>query len=175
MNSTGLVGSHAAFDGRSAATLLDEWLANEITGAFYLELYVDRAVLSALRGDATEVDLAAAEHGGRVVLCSDMFFGSRHHLILPGDARNMGDGWETSRRRDSGNDWVQVHLASQGVLNAAELDRSAVRAALHGPGRHPRAPEIDARRLRVEHVAEHPGRENMHAHAHGARGRRDGG
>ena len=44
------------------------------------------------RGD---VDLAAVEHGGVVVACSDMFFGSRHNLIMPGDARSMGDGWET--------------------------------------------------------------------------------
>jgi allantoicase len=36
----------------------------------------------------------------------------------------MGDGWETSRRRDTGNDWVQVRLAGQGVLTAAELDTS---------------------------------------------------
>ncbi|PRC43137.1 allantoicase, partial [Mycobacterium sp. ITM-2017-0098] len=38
--------------------------------------------------------------------------------------RTMGDGWETSRRRDTGNDWVQVRLAGQGVLVAAELDTS---------------------------------------------------
>src|SRR5687768_14271321 len=30
---------------------------------------------------ASEVDLAAAEHGGFVVVCSDMFFGHRHNLI----------------------------------------------------------------------------------------------
>src|SRR5206468_4480801 len=52
------------------------------------------------RGD---VDLAAAAHGGFVVACSDMFFGSRHNLIMPGDAFNMGDGWETIRRRGAGH------------------------------------------------------------------------
>jgi allantoicase len=36
----------------------------------------------------------------------------------------MGEGWETARRRDSGNDWVQVHLAGQGMVTAAELDTS---------------------------------------------------
>ena len=51
------------------------------------------------RGD---VDLAAVEHGGIVVACSDMFFGSRHNLIMPGDATHMGDGWETKRRRGPG-------------------------------------------------------------------------
>jgi class 3 adenylate cyclase len=44
-----------------ASTLLDEWLANEITGEFYLELYVDRAVLTALRGGEASDDLGEAE------------------------------------------------------------------------------------------------------------------
>jgi tetratricopeptide (TPR) repeat protein len=44
-----------------ASDLLDEWLANEITGGFYLELYVDRAVLTALRGGDPAPDLAEAE------------------------------------------------------------------------------------------------------------------
>jgi allantoicase len=70
------------------------------------------------------LDLAAMENGGRITACSNMFYSSPNNLLLPGTARTMGDGWETSRRRDSGNDWVQLHLASRGVLNAVELDTS---------------------------------------------------
>jgi allantoicase len=70
------------------------------------------------------LDLAALENGGRITACSNMFYSSPHNLLLPGAARTMGEGWETSRRRDAGNDWVQVHLASQGVLTFAELDTS---------------------------------------------------
>jgi tetratricopeptide (TPR) repeat protein len=44
-----------------ASELLDEWLANEITGGFYLELYVDRAALTSLRGGDSTDDLAEAE------------------------------------------------------------------------------------------------------------------
>jgi hypothetical protein len=44
-----------------ASSLLDQWLASEITGAFYSELFVDRAVLAALRGDDLADDLAEAE------------------------------------------------------------------------------------------------------------------
>ncbi len=66
----------------------------------------------------------ALENGGRITACSNMFYGSPNNLLLPGTARTMGEGWETSRRRDTGNDWVQVHLASQGLLNAAEFDTS---------------------------------------------------
>ena len=43
-----------------ASALLDEWLGNEITGDFYLELYVDRAVLTALEGGDGSDDLAEA-------------------------------------------------------------------------------------------------------------------
>jgi allantoicase len=69
-----------------------------------------------------EVDLAAAEHGGIVVACSDMFFGSRHNLIMPGDARNMGDGWETKRRRGPGHDWTIVRLGAPGTIARVEVD-----------------------------------------------------
>jgi allantoicase len=70
------------------------------------------------------LDLAALENGGRITACSNMFYSSPNNLLLPGAARTMGEGWETSRRRDAGNDWVQVHLARQGVPTAAELDTS---------------------------------------------------
>ena len=70
------------------------------------------------------LDLAALENGGRITACSNMFYGSPNNLLLPGTARTMGEGWETSRRRDAGNDWVQLHLAGHGLLNAVELDTS---------------------------------------------------
>ena len=70
------------------------------------------------RGD---VDLAAAEHGGVVVACSDMFFGSRHNLIMPGDATHMGDGWETRRRRGPGHDWTVIRLGAEGTIRRVEV------------------------------------------------------
>jgi allantoicase len=70
------------------------------------------------------VDLAAVEHGGRVVDCSDMFFGERHNLIMPGRAKNMGDGWETRRRRGPGNDWAIVALGAPGTIDRVEVDTS---------------------------------------------------
>jgi len=72
-----------------------------------------------LRGD---VDLAGVEHGGVVVACSDMFFGSRHNLIMPGEARNMGEGWETKRRRGGGHDWTIVKLGAKGTVRRVEVD-----------------------------------------------------
>ncbi len=68
------------------------------------------------------VDLAAALNGGRVVGCSDNFFGPKNNLIMPGDARHMGEGWETRRRRGLGHDFVIVRLAAQGVIRRIEID-----------------------------------------------------
>ena len=70
----------------------------------------------------SEIDLAAMENGGLVVSCSDMFFGHRHNLILPGRSTHMGDGWETKRRRGPGHDWIVVRLAARGVLHRVEVD-----------------------------------------------------
>ena len=68
------------------------------------------------------LDLAAMEHGGVVVDCSDMYFSHRHNLNQPTSPSSMADGWETRRRRGPGNDWVVVRLAAEGVLRIAEVD-----------------------------------------------------
>jgi allantoicase len=70
------------------------------------------------------IDLAALENGAVVTGCSNMFYSSPANLLLPGQARVMGDGWETSRRRDQANDWVAVRLACAGSVEVAELDTS---------------------------------------------------
>jgi allantoicase len=70
----------------------------------------------------SELDLAAAEHGGFVPVCSDMFFGHRNNLIMPGRSTHMGDGWETKRRRGPGHDWTIVRLAARATLHRAEID-----------------------------------------------------
>jgi allantoicase len=67
-------------------------------------------------------DLAAMEHGGFVVECSDMWYGHRQNLILPGRSTHMGDGWETKRRRGPGHEWTVVRLARRAVIDRVELD-----------------------------------------------------
>ncbi|HSF39396.1 MAG TPA: allantoicase [Thermoanaerobaculia bacterium] len=72
----------------------------------------------------SEIDLAGTENGGVVLSCSDMFFGNRHNLTLPGPSLGMHDGWETKRRRGPGHDWALVKLGMRGALHRAEVDTS---------------------------------------------------
>ena len=69
-------------------------------------------------------DLAALEHGGDVVDCSDRFYSSPRNLLLPGRSRSMGEGWENARRRDDGHDHVTVRLAAPGRVERVEVDTS---------------------------------------------------
>ena len=96
-----------------------------------LHIYPDGGVarlriFGEIRADFTDVDgyvdLAAVEHGGRPIACSDQHYGSVHNLLAPGRGRNMGDGWETARRRGPGNDWVIIALGQPGVIERAEID-----------------------------------------------------
>ncbi len=70
------------------------------------------------------IDLAALENGAVVTGCSNMFYSSPNNLIAPGQATVMGEGWETARRRDDGNDWVSLRLAAPGAVQLVELDTS---------------------------------------------------
>lgn len=80
-----------------------------------------------------EADLAAMENGGFVVSCSDMHYGHRQNLILPGRSTHMGDGWETRRRRGPGHDWSIVRLARRGRITRIELDTDHFKG--NAPGR----------------------------------------
>jgi allantoicase len=91
-------------------------------GVARLRVHGEPAPDPALFLPGVEVDLAAMQHGGFVVVCSDMFFGDRQNLIQPGRSINMGDGWETKRRRGPGHDWTIIRLARRGVLRRVELD-----------------------------------------------------
>ncbi len=91
-------------------------------------------------GLLNEIDLAAAEHGAQVLTCSDMFFGPKHNLIMPGRAHNMSDGWETKRRRGPGHDWAIVQLATEGVVRRIEVDTN------HFKGNFPDTCSIDSAR-----------------------------
>jgi allantoicase len=84
------------------------------------------------------VDLAAIEHGGLVLAASDMHYGAKDNIIMPGRAANMGDGWETKRRRGPGHDWLLLRLGTPGHVRKIEIDTS------HFKGNYPDAASLEA-------------------------------
>jgi allantoicase len=68
------------------------------------------------------IDLVAALNGGTVVAANNQHFGLASNLLLPGRGVDMGDGWETRRRREPGSDWCILALARPGVIEAVEVD-----------------------------------------------------
>jgi allantoicase len=68
------------------------------------------------------LDLAAIQNGALVLSASDMHFGAKDNLIMPGRSVNMGDGWETRRRRGPGHDWLILRLFGPGTIERIEID-----------------------------------------------------
>jgi len=76
-----------------------------------------------LRQQGGSLDLAAVENGGRVLGANNDYFGKCGNMIVPGRAVNMGDGWETRRKRPpTGSDWAVVRLAAPGEIQSIEVD-----------------------------------------------------
>ncbi len=69
-----------------------------------------------------QIDLAAMEWGGRTIGCNDAHFGLPANIISPTEMANMGDGWETRRRRSPGHDHAVFALATAGVIDHAVIE-----------------------------------------------------
>jgi allantoicase len=94
--------------------------------------------------DGEPVDLAYIKNGARPLVCSDMFFSHMENLIMPERGANMGDGWETKRRRaigdvtvDRDNDWYILQLAAKGSIQKILVD------TCHFKGNYPDAFAIE--------------------------------
>ena len=77
------------------------------------------------------VDLLSAAAGGVALECNNMHFGDMQNLLSNRPVANMGDGWETRRRREPGNDWVILRLGQRGQVCRVEVDTAFFR------GNHP--------------------------------------
>jgi len=73
-------------------------------------------------GKGAVLDLAAVELGARAIAWNDAHFGAAANLLNPGRGVNMGDGWETRRRREPGNDWCIIELGHPGKVEQIILD-----------------------------------------------------
>ena len=84
------------------------------------------------------IELTSALNGAYGVAWNDAHFGSVANMLLPGRGKNMGEGWETRRRREPGNDWCVIALSAPAVPLRCELDTAHFkgnypdRFSLHG-------------------------------------------
>lgn len=88
------------------------------------------------------IDAAAVENGGVAVICSDQHFGAKSNINSPGRGVNMGDGWETRRRRGAGNDWIILKLG----VTCREIQKIEVDTA-HFKGNFPDSCSVDGNYL----------------------------
>ncbi|MBW8812555.1 MAG: allantoicase [Caulobacterales bacterium] len=73
------------------------------------------------------VDLLAMAWGGRGVLANDEHYGRVANLTAPGRGVDMGDGWETRRRRTPGHDWAVLELGALGRIEEIQVDTAHFR------------------------------------------------
>ncbi len=98
-------------------------------GIARLRVYGEVVANPAQFAEGELIDLAYIKNGARPLVCSDMFFSHMENLIMPGRGANMGDGWETKRRRPIGDpdvdrdcDWLVLQLAAPGTISKVLID-----------------------------------------------------
>ena len=74
------------------------------------------------------LDLLAMENGGRGIIANDEHFGRVENLTAPGRGKDMGDGWETRRRREPGHDWAILELGHLGTISEIIVDTASMTA-----------------------------------------------
>ena len=67
------------------------------------------------------VNLASLLNGASVVACNNEHFGKAENILAPGKGKNMGDGWETRRRRDKGFDWLILNSIKGKKISKIEI------------------------------------------------------
>lgn len=83
-------------------------------------------------------ETSALANGGRIVAVSNAHFGVPFRLNMPGRGVNMGDGWETARRRVPGNEWCIIELGCKTLVEKIEVDTA------HFKGNYPDSVSIQA-------------------------------
>jgi allantoicase len=84
------------------------------------------------------VDLLALARGGRGIIANDEHYGRIGNLTAPGRGVDMGDGWETRRRREPGHDWAVLQLGAAGLVQEITVDTA------HFKGNYPDSCAIQA-------------------------------
>ena len=68
-----------------------------------------------------KINLASLLNGASVIACNNEHFGKAENILAPGKAKNMGDGWETRRRRDKGFDWLILNSIKGDKIDKIEI------------------------------------------------------
>jgi allantoicase len=67
------------------------------------------------------INLASLLNGASVIACNNEHFGKAENILAPGKAKNMGDGWETRRRRNKGSDWLILNSIKGKKIDKIEI------------------------------------------------------
>ncbi|MDC1033416.1 allantoicase [Candidatus Pelagibacter sp.] len=68
-----------------------------------------------------KINLASLLDGASIIACNNEHFGKAENILAPGNAKNMGDGWETRRRRDKGFDWLILNSIDGEMIDKIEI------------------------------------------------------
>jgi len=72
--------------------------------------------------DEDNINVLSMLNGARAVYTNNEFFGPLKNILKENDALNMGDGWETRRRREPGFDWGIIELAKPAIIDNIMID-----------------------------------------------------
>ena len=84
------------------------------------------------------LELSALYNCGKIISYNNAHYGDVTAILSNGRGKNMGDGWETRRRRNLGNDWLIIELGNKGYLKEVEVDTAFFK------GNYPESCSIDA-------------------------------
>ena len=84
------------------------------------------------------IELSSLKLGGSILAYNNAHYGDVSALLSKGRGKTMGDGWETRRRREPGNDWIIIKLAQKGIIEKIEIDTA------HFKGNYPDRASIQA-------------------------------
>ena len=84
------------------------------------------------------IEISSLKLGGSILAYNNAHYGDVSALLSEGRGKTMGDGWETRRRREPGNDWIIIKLAHKGNIEKIEIDTA------HFKGNYPDRASIQA-------------------------------
>lgn len=72
--------------------------------------------------EETNTNVISMLSGARAIYANNEFFGPLENILKKEEAINMGDGWETRRRREPGFDWGIIELANPAIVDNLMID-----------------------------------------------------